>query len=110
MPFPLVALAAGWLAKVGLWDIAKFLAWKAFIVALCLTILPIGIFYGFGYIMEFLFGMVNSTLQAQGVQPVVVQVVGVAGYLATVCRIPEAFSIYFSLVGMSFMLKLVRLK
>lgn len=110
MPFPLVALAAGWLAKIGIWDIAKYLAMKAFVVALCVTMLPLSIFYGFGYIMEFLFGMINSTLQGSGIEPVVVQVTGVGAYLVTACRIPEAFSVYFSLIGMSFMLKLVRLK
>jgi hypothetical protein len=112
MPLPIVigSLIGAGILKQGAFEIAKFAATRALIIGCCMVLIPLAVFKGMALLMEFMINYANTTVEGQSIQPVVVSLTGIAGYLGSVCRIPEAMAIYLSFISLSFMLRLVRIK
>ena len=106
----IVGLAIGWLTKHFTFEVAKFVAMRAMLIAVILGLGPIVIFKGLSLMIEFVTSYANSYVSGQEVQPVMVQMAGIAGYLADILKIPEGISIYLSFLGISFALRLIRVK
>jgi hypothetical protein len=106
----LVALAASWIAKNFTFEIAKYIALRAMLIALTLAIGPIVLFKGWSMIMQFLLGYVTNYIQGQGLQSAVIEMVGIGCYLAGKLKIGEGISLYLSLLSISFTLRMIRVK
>jgi len=102
----LVAIVGAELLKLFSFETVKFVAWRVMIGILILTVLPIGLFKGYGLIMRFIgtygSGVVNSLLTQANVQPQIVNLWGVGAYLAGHLRIGEGISIFISMLVIKF--------
>ena len=114
MPIPilggLIALAGSELLKRFAWDTLKWVAQRAFLLALCLGVGPIVLFKGFSIITRYMLDYAGSKIGSEGIVPVTVQFVGIGGWLATELHLPEAFSIFLSFCLLSFSLRMIRVK
>lgn len=102
-------LGAEFLKKVG-WDTVKWVAQRAFLIGLCLGIGPIVLYKGFSMITRYMMEYGMGKVSAEGIQPVMVQFVGVGGWFAYQLKVPEAFSVFLSFCMLSLMLRMVRVK
>lgn len=107
---PLIALAIAWLAKHFTFEVAKYVAIRALIVGVMLSLGPWVIFKGLSYMLQFLMTYASSYASGQQVTPLMIQMVGIAGYLAAKIKIPEGIAIFLSLISISFVLKMIRVK
>lgn len=113
MPLPalsLVGLAIAWLAKHFTFEIAKYIAIRALVIGVILNIGPWVIFKGISLLMQFLLNYASSYVGDQEVQPVMIQMTGIAAYLANILQIPQGISIFLSFLSVSFALKIMRVK
>lgn len=106
MAAPLVGLVAVWLARLFTFETAKYLAMRTMLIALVMGLGPIVIFKGFSFIMKFLgtygVGVLNDLLASVDLQPQIVTLYGMGGYLASHFRLAEALSIYLSFLLLKF--------
>lgn len=103
-----IALAAAELLKKYGFETAKWIAQRAFLLALALGVGPIVLFKGFSLITQFMMNYASSNVGT--LEPVTVELIGVGGYMADALRLPEAMSIYLSFCLLSFLLHAVRVK
>ena len=106
----LIALVSSEMVKRFAWDTLKWVAQRAFLLALCLGVGPIVLFKGFSAITRYMMDYAGSKVGAEGIQPIAVQFVGVGGWLASQLRVPEAFAIFLSFCLLSFSLRMMHLK
>ncbi len=114
MPIPilggLVALLGSELLKRFAWDTLKWVAQRAFLLALCLGVGPIVLFKGFSLITRYMMEYAGGRINAEGIAPVTVQFVGIGGWLASQLMLPQAFSVFISFCLLSFSLRMIRVK
>jgi hypothetical protein len=111
MPFPAIAGVIGFgLLKVFTFEVAKYVATRAFLIALCVGLMPIVIFKGYGLIMKFILNYTSTFMGGQGLESVTVQIIGVGAYLGGYLRIPEGISIFLGFCLLSFTLRMIRVK
>lgn len=103
-------LAAAELLKKFTFETAKYVAFRAFLILLCLSIGPIVIFWGYSYILEHVLEYASGYLGGQGLEGVNVSVAGLGGWVADRLRVGEAISILLSFSLLSFTLKAIRIK
>jgi hypothetical protein len=106
----LVTLAGGWLLKHFTFEVAKYIALRALIIGVCLAIGPIVLFKGFSMIIQFLLNYTSSYIGGTGLEPAVVNIVGIGAYLAAKMKIAEGFSVFLSFLAVSFILRVIRVK
>jgi len=103
---PFAALAGGLLLRIFTFETAKYLAYRAFMIALVMGLGPIVLFKGFGLIMKFLgnygVGVLNSLMASVNLEPQVVGLWGVGAYLGSLLRIQEGIAIYLSFLILKF--------
>jgi hypothetical protein len=104
------ALMIAELAKKFTFETAKYVAMRAFLILLTLTIAPIAIFWGYSYILEHVLSYASGYLTGQGLAGVNVDVAGLGGWVAARLRVGEAIAILLSFSLLSFTLKAIRLK
>lgn len=73
----MIALAAAELLKKYGFETAKWIAQRAFLLALALGVGPIVLFKGFSLITRYMMNYSSSYIGGQGLQPVTVQLIGV---------------------------------
>ena len=102
----LAALGGGMLARMFTMEGLKFLAWRAFAIALCIGLGPVVIFKGFGLILMFMGTcgkeMMTSFLGSAGLEPQVVQLFGVGAYIGTCLKVSESVSVFLSFLMLKF--------
>lgn len=106
----LIGLVGSWLLKHFTFEVAKYVALRAMLIALVLTIGPIVLFKGWSMILEFLLTYSASYVQGKNLQSAVVEIIGIGCYLAQKMKIGEGFSVFLSLLGLSFTLRMIRMK
>ncbi len=103
-----------WLAgTVGVeltFETAKLIAEKAFLTAIILFVLPIGLFKGFEAVMKFALSYAASKVGSSGFSPQLLQLTGTAGYVASHLKVPQAVSVMLSAVCLSFTLRFLKIK
>lgn len=110
MPWTLIGIAISWLAKHFTFEVAKYVGLRALLVGVILSLLPVALFKGFSLILKFVMNYASTYISGQGIEGVMLQMVGIAGYLATALKIPEGISVYLSCLGVSFVLRMIRVK
>lgn len=106
----LIALVSSQLVKTFAWDTLKWVAQRAFLLALCLGVGPIVFFKAFSLITRYMMTYAGDRVTSAGIAPITVQFVGIGGWLASQLRMPEAFSIFLSFCLLSFSLRMMRVK
>ncbi len=106
----IAALLGSELLKRFVWDTLKWVAQRAFLLALCLGVGPIVLFKGFSLITRYMLTYAGNKVGGEGIQPITVQFVGVAGWMANQLMLPEAFSLFASFCLLSFSLRMIRVK
>lgn len=101
----IVGVAIGWLIKNFTFEIAKYVAMRAMIIAIALTIGPWIIFKGLSSLMQYLMNYASTYIGQQGLQPVMIQLIGIAAYLGAKLKIAEGVAIYLSFLGVSLFLE-----
>ena len=105
-----IALFAADLLKKYGFETAKWVAQRAFLLALALGVGPIVLFKAFSWITQYMMTYASSKVGGAIGQPIVVELVGVGGWIASELRLPECFSVFLSFCLLNFLLKLVRVK
>ena len=94
-------------AKLFSIETIKFLAWRALILFIVFIALPVVLYNIFtGLIFDFL-DYALSFLSSQGLSSHVVSLSGMGAYIASQIRLPEAFSVYLSYVGIAFLMRFI---
>lgn len=106
----IAALFGGGLLKMFTFETLKYLAFRAFIIALCLGLGPVVIFWGYTYILQHLLEYVATFIGGEGLDSPTFSVVGLGGWVVSSLRVGEALSIYLSLILLSFSLRMIRAK
>lgn len=89
------------------WDIAKFAATKVLLIAICVTILPISIYYGWCTIMENVLS--NVTTQTTGMYSgTTIEITGFGAWLGYHLQIGQCLSIFISALSLKFVLSFFR--
>ncbi len=110
MAWTIAGLAAGALLKQFTYETAKYLAQRAFLLALCLGVGPIVIFKGFSEIFRFLQGYAQNYIGQGSYQGGIVQLFGVGAWMGSLLRVPEGISIFLGFCLLSFTLRMIRVK
>jgi hypothetical protein len=106
----IAALLGSELLKKFTFETAKWVAQRAFLLALCLGVGPVVIFWGYTYIVEHLLLWVDGYIGGQGLQGATVTVSGLGGWICERLKVGEALSIYLGFLLLSFSLKIIRVK
>lgn len=106
----LVALVSSAGFQIFAWGTLKWVAQRAFLLALALGVGPIVLFKGFSWVTQYMMNYASGKISAEGIQPVMVSFVGIGGWLASTLKLPEAFSIFLSFCLLSFLLRMIRVK
>lgn len=106
----LIGIAAGWLLKNFTFETVKYVAFRALLIILVLSLGPIMIFKGYSMVIRYMIDYASTYMDGEGLSGAVVTMTGLAAYLGNLLRVGEALSIIlsFSLVGL--VLRILRLK
>lgn len=91
-------------------ETVKFVAFRAFMIALCLGLGPVVLFKGYSYIIGHAMSYASTYLGSQGMEGVSMTISGFGGWLASHLRIGEAISLYLSFCLLSVSLRIARIK
>ena len=105
-----VTLLGSELLKKFTFETGKYLAQRAMLIALCLFVVPIALFKGFGLITRFMLNYSGVLIEGEELEPVIVQLVGVGAYIGSLMMIPEGISIFLGFLLLSFTLRMIRVK
>lgn len=96
---------SGWFVRFLGGAAVRYLAFKIIAYLLFVTILPVILYNVFSYII----GEVLQLVQSYGgsIQPIVIQLSGLSGYLAQQFRLPEALSLVLSAILFRVTMKIV---
>lgn len=109
MPAPLLlAPVVAWFGSFIASSVARFIAMKVLLTALFVVVLPIVLNNLIVKIMTAIYDKAVSSVS--GVSSVIVEMVGLAGYLAQSLSLPLILSILLGAVSVSFTLNLLRIK
>lgn len=107
MALPLVGLGAGILAKLFTFETLKYLAWRAFLIALALGIGPLVIFKGYVLIMKFTMpyamDMLGSLMNQVNVEAQSVELYSVGAWMGSCLKVGEGISVYLSFLLLKFL-------
>ena len=88
------------------WDTAKWLATRALAISLCLTVVPIGIYYGWCLIVQKLFEAASTA--GSGWTGTAIQLTGMGAWIGNQIGLGEAFAIFTSALSLKFTLSFFR--
>lgn len=105
-----------WIAKLFAWaatafrlSVVKYIALKAFLVALITAFVPVAIFKSFGIVLKWVLQMASTKISQSGLDPVWIQFVGLGGFLAYHLMLPQAMAVILTAVLISVVLRIVTL-
>lgn len=105
----IASLLGGVLARFLTVEGLKFIALRAFLITLFLTVGPIVIFKGFGLIVKFMsaYGgsMVQSLFNDAGIEAQMVNLVGVGAWIGNCLKVPEGVSVFLSFLSLKFVFR-----
>jgi len=90
-------------------DLAKWVAYRAFIIGAIGTLVPIAIFMGWTEICKFIFDASNTQAGTTGMWTgSIVQYTGLGAWFATQLKMPECMSVLLSAYAVRFALSFLR--
>ena len=97
------------LAKTSVFDLVKYVAIRAFLISLCVTIVPIAIYKGWMMITEYIFQAAQDQTGTGDLwSGSVIQLTGLGAWIALKIRLAEAFSVFASALSVKFTLSFLR--
>lgn len=95
----------GWVKNAGA-DLVKWLALRALLISLCVTLIPVAIYKGYLLILEQIFSLTNTNLS--GFENSVVTFTELGAFLADALQIPACVSLLISAYSARFILSFIR--
>jgi len=104
-----LALIAGWIARWFAIDAMKVVMWRLFFWTLSTLVLSTVIYYAVSHVVMDIVSFAQDRLsQATGGSSLTaVRLVGCAGWLATMLKLPEAFSVILSAIMLRWSISLI---
>lgn len=106
----LLAMAGGFLLKSFTFETVKYVALRAMLIAVILGLGPIVLLKGFTLILDEVMSYSSGYVEGQGLSGVMLQMTGIAAFLAEKIKIPEGISVFLSFLGLSFVLRMIKVK
>jgi hypothetical protein len=95
----------GWVKSAGA-DLVKWLALRALLISLCVTLIPVAIYKGYLLILEQVFSLTNTNLS--GFENSVVTFTELGAFLADALQIPACVSLLISAYSARFILGFIK--
>ncbi|MCP4763467.1 MAG: hypothetical protein GY870_16965 [archaeon] len=88
-------------------DVAKFIALRALLISICVTLVPLAIFAGWSLIISKIFELVNTETTG-AFSGTVIQLSGMGAWIGQQMYIGQALSIFFAALALKFTLSFFR--
>jgi len=96
-----------WIKEAAAFGI-KWIAFRLFIISIVITTLPVGLYYGWNFIIDVTMEWVGSRMAGGELPSMGLQLTGLGAWLADQMQLPACLSILMTAAALRFTLKMVR--